>query len=696
MRLPILLLGCLLCGCAATQPLAVPAPEALELHASPELIEIARLEDSRVEDLGPLIELIGDGEAKARARAALALGRMANGVSDEACANALELVAASDESVDARCAALFALGQRNEAASGDALVGLTRDPEPRVRARAVEALAKLSRSDLRAVVLEALGDADPRVRIEAAHGPHRWPRDETGAEEVDRRLAARLQSEGDRDVIAYALHSLERRRASAGLSAFQHFATSSDAELRLFAVRGLKSQPSDGLLLDELITALSDLDWRVACEATLALAPYDAPSAARALGNATRHLSPHVRRCAWEALAQHVERADELAEARDLHALLRPYLMQRSAFESEPSLSVRAAYQEVELPLLVKLRSLGDGWSVGQTQELMLGLDEVVARESPVVLVGLARALGRIREGFAARMLMELARSQDLLVAEAAIEALGKQPSEDVRALLLDLLGHADNGVRLAALGAVESLLKPDDAPRLLELYQTSQGEIGAELRFNAVRAAQALTAPEPSPVAQAALADPDRFVRRVARESFAALGREPPPASEPPEELAPPPVPGTDYPLYAHNPQVQVETTQGTLIFELFPAEAPVHVHSFLELARRGAFDGLSFHRVVPDFVVQGGDPRGDGNGGSSWRGGALRNEIGPRKFARGSLGMPRNDDPDSGGGQFFVTHRRTPHLDGRYTIFGELVAGHGALDALEVGDRIVAVRVP
>jgi len=697
MRSTFALLGLVLCGCAGTTPApVVPRPEPLELDTSPKMLEIARLEDARAEDPARLVELLNDAEPKVRARAALALGRMTRGERDEAVVASLTQVAASDASVDARCAALFALGQRNDAGGGDAIIGLTRDPEPRVRARAVEALAKLSRPELRTIVLHALQDDDPRVRLEAAHGPYRWPRDEGGADDVDRQIAAQLERESDHDVIVYALHTLERRKAVAGQAAFQHFASAPDAELRLFAVRGLKALPADGLLLDELIHALSDLDWRVACEAALGLGAYDAPSATKALGAATKHLSPHVRRCAWEALATHVDRANELAKARDLHTALRPYWLQRAAFEQEPSLSVRAAYQEVELPLLVKLRSLDDGWSEGQTQELLLRLDEVVKREPPIVLAGLARALGRIREPFATRMLGELARSSDRTIAEAAIEALGKHPSDEVRSHLLELLGHADNGIRLAALDALGAQLKPEDAPRLLELYRTSQGEIGAELRFNTVRAAQKLTPDAPSPVAEAALADPDRFVRRVAREAYAALQVEPPATDAPLEALAPPPVPGTDYPLYDHNPQVQIETTQGTLVFELFPAEAPVHVQSFLELARRGAFDKLAFHRVVPDFVVQGGDPRGDGNGGASWRGGALRNEIGPRKYVRGSLGMPRNDDPDSGGGQLFITHRRTPHLDGRYTIFGELVAGGSALDALEVGDRILSVRVP
>jgi cyclophilin family peptidyl-prolyl cis-trans isomerase len=91
---------------------------------------------------------------------------------------------------------------------------------------------------------------------------------------------------------------------------------------------------------------------------------------------------------------------------------------------------------------------------------------------------------------------------------------------------------------------------------------------------------------------------------------------------------------------------------------------------------------------------VIQGGDPRGDGNGGTDWRGGSLRQEFNQRKFLRGSLGMPRNDYEHSGGCQIFVTHRPTPHLDGRYTLFGQCVRGLDVLDLIEPGDRIVSIE--
>jgi cyclophilin family peptidyl-prolyl cis-trans isomerase len=162
-----------------------------------------------------------------------------------------------------------------------------------------------------------------------------------------------------------------------------------------------------------------------------------------------------------------------------------------------------------------------------------------------------------------------------------------------------------------------------------------------------------------------------------------------------PPEAVPDVPLPGRDFPRYERNPEVVIATTRGEMLFELFPAEAPVHVHNFLTLAERGHYKGLNFHRVVPDFVAQGGDYRGDGNGGDPWNGRALPAEITPRRYVRGSLGMPRNEDLDSGGSQIFVTHRPTPHLDQRYTIFGELRAGGAVLDRIEVGDRILDVRL-
>jgi cyclophilin family peptidyl-prolyl cis-trans isomerase/HEAT repeat protein len=496
-------------------------------------------------------------------------------------------------------------------------------------------------------------------------------------------------------VIVYGLASLERRRAPAAGALFARYASSPEAEVRLFAVRGLKALASSDRPVEALKRALEVADWRVQVEACLGLGLCDDSAADAALGAATRALSPHVRRTAWEALGGRVDRLQTQTEARALQRLLEPYWLSATQFDNEPSESVQAAFLELELPLLARIRSLGGGWTRRQNSEMAIQIDEVARRQPPVVLAGLARALARIPEDFAREGLGSLAAHSDPFVATAAIEALARHPGEWTHGLLLGLLEHQDPGRRLAAVTALEGMVDEVDMPALVDLYATTRGEIGPEVRFLAVRAAQKASPRMPSPVAELALSDPDPYVRRLAREVYATLTvlppRTPPPA---PVEEAALPVPGDGLPDWTRNPQVELRTARGTLVLELFPAEAPVHVFNFLELARRGVYDGLDVHRVVPDFVVQGGDPRGDGNGGTSWRGGSLREEIGPRKYTRGSLGMPRNENPDSGGGQIFLTHRRTPHLDGRYTIFGQVVAGMRVLDELEVGDAILTVR--
>ena len=109
------------------------------------------------------------------------------------------------------------------------------------------------------------------------------------------------------------------------------------------------------------------------------------------------------------------------------------------------------------------------------------------------------------------------------------------------------------------------------------------------------------------------------------------------------------------------------------------------------MSLAKRRFFDGTTIHRVVPDFVVQAGDPRGDGTGGPGY---ALRDELNALPYVRGRIGMALSG-PDTGGSQWFVTLSRQPHLDGAYTVFGEVTAGMDVVERIEQNDRLLSVRV-
>jgi peptidyl-prolyl cis-trans isomerase B (cyclophilin B) len=125
------------------------------------------------------------------------------------------------------------------------------------------------------------------------------------------------------------------------------------------------------------------------------------------------------------------------------------------------------------------------------------------------------------------------------------------------------------------------------------------------------------------------------------------------------------------------------IETDAGTMVAELYPKVAPNTVNSFVFLAREGFYEGVIFHRVIPGFMIQGGDPTGTGEGGPGYE---LKAEFNDTKHDRGILSMARTADPDSAGSQFFVMHGRAPHLDNQYTAFGKVTKG------LETIDKIVS----
>lgn len=133
-------------------------------------------------------------------------------------------------------------------------------------------------------------------------------------------------------------------------------------------------------------------------------------------------------------------------------------------------------------------------------------------------------------------------------------------------------------------------------------------------------------------------------------------------------------------------NPIIKIEMDDGSIIrAELYPEIAPITVENFLKLVNNGFYDGLIFHRVIPGFMIQGGDPTGTGMGGPGWtikgefKANGVKNEL---KHERGVLSMARAMDPNSAGSQFFIMHEDAPHLDGQYAAFGKVIEGIDTVD--------------
>jgi peptidyl-prolyl cis-trans isomerase B (cyclophilin B) len=135
------------------------------------------------------------------------------------------------------------------------------------------------------------------------------------------------------------------------------------------------------------------------------------------------------------------------------------------------------------------------------------------------------------------------------------------------------------------------------------------------------------------------------------------------------------------------------IETPRGTIEIKLFAAEAPNTVNNFVFLAREGYYDGVTFHRVIDNFMIQGGDPTGSGMGGPGYR---FADEFAgnPHKHEAGSLSMA-NAGPGTNGSQFFICHGPQPHLNGRHTVFGKVTSGQSVVDSIKQGDAMVKVSI-
>jgi cyclophilin family peptidyl-prolyl cis-trans isomerase len=322
---------------------------------------------------------------------------------------------------------------------------------------------------------------------------------------------------------------------------------------------------------------------------------------------------------------------------------------------------------------------------------VLSGLD---ADRDWTVRAELATLMGTLERDIALQRLTAMLKDEDVRVLPAVLAALVKVKAPGIEKTLLQFLSHADVVVRGAAAAGVGDL-KPAGGERALvdafhaaardEAYGARTAALDALLKYGPDAARAAL---------REALADKDWAVRVHAADAIAPLE----PATDPSATIRPAPTgrqpafyESSDVVSPEYSPQVYLDTEKGTIQIELAVLDAPLTCLNFITLVRNGFFKGAEWHRVVPNFVVQDGDPRGDGEGGPGY---TIRDEINERPYLRGTLGMAL-DWADTGGSQFFLTHSPQPHLDGRYTVFGQVVAGIDVLDRIEPHDKILRVRV-
>ena len=268
-----------------------------------------------------------------------------------------------------------------------------------------------------------------------------------------------------------------------------------------------------------------------------------------------------------------------------------------------------------------------------------------------------------------------------------------------VHSALIAGLVDTDFYARATVLGNLAGHARAADVPAVLASYARSLSDSGNDARIAAVQylaAAWKKDSASFSPALReqlASLRPSDDPLVRAAAESASVFSRWPSTSGNPRALSWYQNIVDT-YAIPALQGKTQratLRTRHGDIVLELFGADAPITVWNFMNLARTGYYKGTGFHRVVPNFVAQDGDPRDDGNGGPGY---AIRDEMNPRRYTRGALGMALSG-PDTGGSQYFITHSPQPHLDGHYTVFGRVIRGYPALDAVVQGDRILSIVV-
>ncbi|HUF47916.1 MAG TPA: peptidylprolyl isomerase [Vicinamibacterales bacterium] len=280
---------------------------------------------------------------------------------------------------------------------------------------------------------------------------------------------------------------------------------------------------------------------------------------------------------------------------------------------------------------------------------------------------------------------------RDVRVRVAALQAFARLNAPDLDARLATALSAPDYSLRAAA-ARLTGQRRPDGGVlRLSAAYVRGESDAADGARSAAIAAVARYDGEEARVVLRRALDDREWPVRLQAARLLEGLGepatpRRPAPVRQPAgffesDALLRPPF----------SPHAFIETRLGTIEIALNVIEAAVTTRTFIELARSGFYNGLRVHRLIPHFVIQVGDPRGDGSGGPGF---TQRDELSPLPFVRGTVGMALSG-PDTGGSQFFITLSPQPHLDGRYTVFGQVVSGDEMLDRVAMWDVIERVRI-
>ena len=687
------------------------------------LVQISKAEDELRFDI-TLEDLMKNSDAKIRVRAALAAGR----IGSEKAIPALTKILETDSDVSTRVAASFALGEIESTKATDAILKVLANTKnvDEIRARAIEAAGKIAAANAKDENSKNLGRAIiDTLQFENTRGRQQSRKVVLlgltailrAKPEESNVVATKFLTDPDARIRADAANTLSRLRAKNANEQLRAMLLSdTNAVARANAARALgaaEDKDAFSILLDATAT---DKDSRVRVSAIRSLGSLkDAKAADKLLERGEKLLTEYKK----SKFASPSEKNELLEIAATLGRILsgsnderaRKFLLDFSNLDKYQSAEIEIAAARIAPSRYFESKKNSEkvskvNWQV--INAMSAGIGELAntfntnkptdPNENPIAQIALYiwhqleaneledKTLADALTAFAAFKTNELEKSlreslkhRDTVVRAAVAGLLGntKSSKENIASLkkafeYAVLTDKESNDAQLAILSALVKLDKteavsslklalevPDFLVRRHAALLIKQNDLQAEFP-NVEKQIETIKLYDPktgTKLGQILNSKAD-YVRAVSRKSARAI----------------------------------LTTEKGTFTIEFTPEDAPLTVDNFIKLAKAKYFDGLTIHRVVPNFVMQDGDPRGDGNGGPGWQ---IRDEINMLEYERGTVGMALSGK-DTGGSQWFVTHSPQPHLDGGYTVFGRVnEIDMKIVDNLVRGDKILSVKI-
>ena len=669
--------------------------------------KIIQYEDERIAH-NELIDMLVSSHGGARRRAILALGRIGypTGVAP------LIDVLNNDRIPEMRGLAAFSLGEsESHYAASDLLARFQVEKEASdlVRARAAEALGKIASNNLSARALGPFGIKSITDALVALLPP-----------------ADKTLSDEQKLVASLTLGALLRLKQPSSLQAIAAQLRSTDADIRWQAANAL-ARIRDGIqvAVPALLPLLDDKEPLVRGHAARALGVAKEASAVEPILKLLADSDERVVANAINALGQ-------VASQRAVGPLLalgskqldgyRAFNREKNGVPSQQNLLLLIAtalgnIKDTRAVAFLKTLRLIDSYpgrfpeaevAVAKFGEaVFFDLPEAVTlpKDDWKAIAAYAQGLGQLGTNRARVMLGDMLSGKiygkpDPRAVSDILNAMAAAKVENLRETLLAQLKAEDVMVRTTAatlLGELNDASEP--VIRALEdAYRAARADKMNDARIAIIETADKLKHPMNFQVLGEETRDEDYVVRLKAAE---LLRNSTTPLPAPTTKLQIGKVETkhdkdyyrrlSQFGLRAKNPVAILHTKKGEIRIELLASDAPMTADNFIQLARSGFYNGLTFMRVVPNFVIQGGDPRDDMNGGPGYQ---IRDEINLRPYGTGSVGMALSGK-DTGGSQFFITHSPQPHLDGGYTVFGQVIEGMETVNRIARGDRIERVEI-